>query len=311
MSLTFASQTLSVYLTSNKLDSPLHFGQTLRVLRTTAGLSLRELARQIDVSAAYLSQVETGKVPPPQPSRIQAIETSLGVPEGYLLSSTDRLDSTISGLLHDAPVVIDFLRTAIHTGLEPSDFQDLIELLNARGVAGLRLALEREPRESFSDDCETDIRHLSDYLLEDRIMCLRSAADKDSLFGELASAAAQQIPGLRSEEVCRELWAVEREASTGIGSGIAVPHLTHPMLDKTMVFLAVLDHGVDYSAIDGEPVDICFLLLAPDSARREHLELLARIAQVCSHPSFTQGVRAGDTPSEILKFVTQCATRIP
>ena len=95
------------------------------------------------------------------------------------------------------------------------------------------------------------------------------------------------------------------------GSGIAVPHLTHPELQHTLVLLAVLDRGVDYGAVDGDPVDICFLLLAPDSARREHLDLLARIAWVCSHPSFTQGVRAGETSTEILNFITQCATRIP
>ena len=289
----------------------MHFGQTLRVLRTTAGLSLRQLARQIEVSPAYLSQVETGKVPPPQPSRIQAIETSLGVPEGYLLSSTDRLDASISELLHDAPVVIDFLRTAMQAGLEPSDFQDMIELLNARGAVGLRLALGQKPRLQLSGDSETDIRHLSDYLIEERIMRLKGAADKDSLFDELASRAAEQVPGLNRETVCQELWSAEREASTGIGSGIAVPHLTHSTVQHTVVLLAVLEQGVDYGAIDSEPVDICFLLLAPDWGRKEHLELLARIAQVCSHPSFTQGVRAGGTPAEILNFVTQSATRIP
>ena len=69
--------------------------------------------------------------------------------------------------------------------------------------------------------------------------------------------------------------------------------------------------GIEYSVVDGEPVDICFFVLAPDSAQREHLELLARIAQVCAHPSFTKGVREGNSPGDILQFVKLCATRIP
>ena len=289
----------------------MHFGQTLRVLRTTAGLSLRELARQIEVSAAYLSQVETGKVPPPLPRRIRAIESSLGVPEGYLLSSTHRLDTSISGLLHDAPVVVDFLRVAMQVGLEPRDFQDMIELLNARGAIGLRLAMSQRSALQSNGDSQSDILHLSDYLVEERIMYLEGAPDKDRLFVDLAARAAEQVPGLSQHAVLEALWHAERKAATGIGSGIAVPHLTHPELQHTLVLLAVLDRGVDYGAVDGDPVDICFLLLAPDSARREHLDLLARIAQVCSHPSFTHGVRAGGTPTEILNFITQCATRIP
>lgn len=261
------------------------------------------------MSPAYLSQVETGKVPPPRSSRIQAIEKALEVPSGYLLSSTDRLDAAIAGLLHDAPVVIDFLRLAIDSGLKSDDFQDMIELLNARGATGLRRALEHSL--PCGGDAKTDIRHLSDYLIEERIMFLRGAVDKDNLFDELASYAARCIPILSREVVYEGLWHAEREASTGIGIGIAVPHLTHPALQHTVVLLAVLDQGVDYGAIDNKPVDICFLLLAPNSARREQLELLARIAQVCSHPSFTQGVRSADTPTQILNFVTHSATRIP
>ena len=90
-----------------------------------------------------------------------------------------------------------------------------------------------------------------------------------------------------------------------------MPHATHHLLDHTLIFLMVLDQPVDYAAIDNEPVDICFFVLAPESAQQEHLELLARIAQVCAHPSFTKGIRGGNSPKDILQYVRLCATRIP
>jgi len=281
------------------------------VLRTTAGLSLRELARQITVSPAYLSQVETGKAPPPRPKRIQAIEASLGVPEGYLLSAAERLDLNVAALLHDVPPVADFLRTALEAGLKGDDFQDMITLLKGKGADGMRRAIRHEKHLDLDSEASTEIRHVSDYLVEERITILKGHRDKDALFGELASHVTQHVEGLKRETVLHELWAREKQASTGIGSGIAVPHATHAQLERTLLILVVLEKAVDYGAIDGEPVDICFLLLAPDSARREHLELLARVAQLCSHPSFTKGVRSANTPAEMLDFVKLCPSRIP
>ena len=274
-------------------------------------MSLRHLAREIEVSPAYLSQVETGKVLPPQPSRIRAIEDTLGVPEGYLLSAAHRLDASVRALLDEVPVVADFLRAAIHAGLQPSDFQDMIELLGAEGAPGFRRKMSAGAHLSLVPEGYHEVRHLTDYLVEERITLMAGARDKSCLFDELARLAATQVEGLTAEVVHDELWRKEREASTGIGDGIAVPHATHPLLEQTLAFLVVLDKPVDYAAIDGVPVDICFFLLAPDSAQREHLELLARIAQVCAHPSFCRGVRDGGRASELLTFITLCSTRIP
>jgi len=233
------------------------------------------------------------------------------VPEGYLLSAAERLDANVAALLHDVPAVADFLRTALEAGLQDDDFQDMITLLKAKGAAGIRRALRQEGRLGIDAESATEIRHVSDYLIEDRIAFLKGSADKDTLFGELAHRVADHVSGLTSETVLDELWEREREASTGIGSGIAVPHATHSLLERTVLILVVLEQAVDYNAVDGEPVDICFLLLAPDSARREHLELLARVAQLCSHPSFTRGVRSANTAAEIMDFVKLCSARIP
>ena len=289
----------------------MHFGQTLRVLRTTAKLSLRELSRQIGVSPAYLSQVETGKIAPPSPERIRAIESALGVPDCYLLSVTARVDANVADLLHNVPPVIDFLRAALQAGLNGQDFQSMITLLKSQGAEGMRRALKVNATFDLHPDAATDVRYVSNYLVEERVGQLTGVKNKEALFDLFSERVLEHVEGWTRQAVLEELWTREREASTGIGSGIAVPHASHAALKKTVVLLVVLDPAVDYGAIDGEPVDICFLVLAPESARREHLEVLARVTQVCSHPSFTRGVRTANTPAEILEFVKLCAARIP
>ena len=82
------------------MDS-LMFGHTLRMLRTTAGISLRTLAKKIDVSPAYLSQVELGKLPPPTHNRITTIAETIGIPVSMLIEMSQRPNPEVI-LLADA-----------------------------------------------------------------------------------------------------------------------------------------------------------------------------------------------------------------
>jgi len=92
----------------------------------------------------------------------------------------------------------------------------------------------------------------------------------------------------------------ERLQSTGIGEGIAFPHLRNPGvlgLTNPMVFTAYLENPVDYGALDGQPVDVLFCPLSPDL--RIHLHLLSRLAYALRQPSFVSLVRAR-APSDAL-----------
>lgn len=291
----------------------MHFGHTLRILRNTAGVSLRALARQIGVSPAYLSQVETGKVPAPRQARILEIEAALGVQRGYLLSAARRLDSQVVDFLQAVPAAADFLHAAMQARLKGAHFQIMTEQLARGGAAALHIMLDAAaPRRPDAVLDEPDaVRHLSDYLVEDRVLCLDRRLDKVELFDELARRVAPHLGGVDAATVVTELWAREREASTGIGSGIAVPHAELPGLAGAVALLAVLQPPVEYGAIDGEPVELCFLVLVPTGGGREHLELIARVAQLCSHPYFTAGLRNARDPAAILSFIQQHSPRIP
>ena len=72
----------------------------------------------------------------------------------------------------------------------------------------------------------------------------------------------------------------EKLGSTGVGNGIAIPHGKLPKLEKLFGLFARLDRPIDFEALDGQPVDLIFLLLAPEAAGADHLKALARVARL-------------------------------
>src|SRR5918996_931780 len=83
----------------------------------------------------------------------------------------------------------------------------------------------------------------------------------------------------------------EKLGSTGVGNGIAIPHGKLPKLGKLFGLFARLDRPIDFEALDGQPVDLIFLLLAPEGAGADHLKALARIARLLRDPEVARKLR--------------------
>ncbi|EJW13369.1 PTS system nitrogen-specific IIA component, PtsN [Rhodovulum sp. PH10] len=113
---------------------------------------------------------------------------------------------------------------------------------------------------------------------------------KKQALQELAERAAE-LTGRTEREILEVLMQRERLGSTAIGSGIAIPHGKLPKLDKLFGLFARLDRPIDFEALDGQPVDLVFLLLAPESAGADHLKALARIARMLREPEITRMLR--------------------
>lgn len=288
----------------------MHFGQTLRVLRTTAGMSLRALARKAGLSPAYLSQVETGKLPPPNEEWLVRIEAALSLPEAHLISLTARIDGDVSELLASTPEVCAFLRTAVKVGLTGPDYLTLAAIVRQLGPRGLDTGLERLAPDSMVPAAGGSECTLVQHLNEDRVAFVQDVDSKPALFRWLAERTATHLSELDAETVYRSLEARESKASTGIGSGIAVPHTILEHLQNTFLLLAVVPNGVDYKAIDDEAVTLCFLLLGGPNQTHEHLHLLARIARVCTQANFRAGVLQSRAPSAAYGFIREVASRL-
>jgi nitrogen PTS system EIIA component len=121
------------------------------------------------------------------------------------------------------------------------------------------------------------------------------------------SAQAARLTGLDGREVFETLLQRERLGSTGIGERIAIPHGKLARLDRLFGLVARLEKPIDFEAVDGEPVDIVFLLLAPADAGADHLKALARIARLLREPGICDRIRAARDASALYAVLSNSA----
>ncbi len=132
---------------------------------------------------------------------------------------------------------------------------------------------------------------LSDLIRRDAILPSLKASSKKQALLDLSECAAQQC-GLPAKEIFEALLQRERLGSTGIGGGIAIPHGKLAQVDHIFGIFARVEKPIDFESLDGQPVDLILLLLAPESAGADHLKALARAARLLRSHSTTTKLRA-------------------
>lgn len=120
---------------------------------------------------------------------------------------------------------------------------------------------------------------LSDFLAPGAVMPALKAPSKKQALLELSERAAT-LTGLSARAIFDALLQRERLGSTGVGNGVAIPHGKLAGLSRIQGVFARLDRGLDFDAIDAQPVDLIFVLLAPEGAGADHLRALSRIARL-------------------------------
>ena len=143
---------------------------------------------------------------------------------------------------------------------------------------------------------------LSEFLDFDAIKPAMPSTNKRGLLQQLAQMSGQRT-GLDSSEILASLVERERLGSTGFGHGVAIPHGKVEGLNQIYCLFARLPEAIDYQAIDGERVDLVFLLLSPPDAGAEHLKALAAVSRVVRHiPTLEKmrGARSRDALAAVL-----------
>src|SRR5881628_1787740 len=120
---------------------------------------------------------------------------------------------------------------------------------------------------------------LNDLVAPNAIIPALKVNGKKQALQELAAKAAE-LSGLSERMIFETLMQREKLGSTGVGSGIAIPHGKLSKLNKLFGVFARLERSVDFEALDSQPVDLVFLLLAPEAAGADHLKALARVARL-------------------------------
>lgn len=145
---------------------------------------------------------------------------------------------------------------------------------------------------------------LAGLLQQSAIIPAMKANSKKQLLQELAAKAAK-ITGIPEREIFDVILQRERLGSTGVGNGIAIPHGKLRALTQIIGLFARLETPVDFEALDDQPVDLVFLLLAPEGAGADHLKALSRIARVLRDPAMVAKLRASDNESAIYACLSE------
>ena len=147
---------------------------------------------------------------------------------------------------------------------------------------------------------------LTDLLTRADLLVRHRAAGKRQLLDALARHAAERT-GIPERAIVEVLLDRERLGTTGIGRGIAIPHGKLASLERMYGVLATLETPIPFDAIDDKPVDLVFMLLAPESAGADHLQALARISRALRDRSVCDRLRRADTPDAAMAVLASGA----
>jgi mannitol/fructose-specific phosphotransferase system IIA component (Ntr-type)/transcriptional regulator with XRE-family HTH domain len=280
------------------------FGPTIRLLRQAKGISLRELARQLGVSPAFLSQIEAGRQHKIPRARIVQVAEMLGVSEGYLLSTARQMHPELMKFMSETPEAAEFMIAAMRGGLEAEDFTALREIVadKKRRVSVLKAAPVTKKKSGTSEGLEAFL---------DLSMCQTGVQvqNKERLLQRLAKDASK-VREVSADEVLRYLERREEQAPTSIGGGVGIPHAFVPGVDKPVVAAYILQRPIPFGPTDADKVRTVFFLLGRQGQTDHHLPILARIARLCATPEFLATLGKAKNGRELHKTIVSWDNRI-
>jgi len=148
-----------------------------------------------------------------------------------------------------------------------------------------------------------------DMFCEEAVMIDLAADTKQAALEAMVRQAieAKVLPKTRRDQAVEALMERENRGSTALGGGVAIPHAKIPGLQKIAGLVARSVDGVEYRAIDGEPVHVFVMLISPESKADEHLSTLRWISGAARDPDFQSFIRQANTAADILEVLRERA----
>ncbi len=141
-------------------------------------------------------------------------------------------------------------------------------------------------------------------LLDETTVCVGlGSIDKEECFEEMIDLLVRVGRVSDRAGALQAIQDRENLATTGIGNGVAVPHGKHPSLDEFTVALGISREGIEFDALDGEPVHMVMLLLANSNQPDLHLQALTEVSRLLQVPGFYRRAIAASTPAELLRII--------
>jgi len=148
---------------------------------------------------------------------------------------------------------------------------------------------------------------LSDFVVREAIQVDLQATTKEAAIREIVHSLADagRLAEADTDGVARAILNREELGSTGIGQGVAVPHTRHPKVDKLIGTVALSRKGVNFAALDGDPVDIFFLLVSPPNQPGDHLRALENISRHLKDERFVSFLRQAKTRESVIELLEE------
>ena len=146
--------------------------------------------------------------------------------------------------------------------------------------------------------------NINDMLSDDAFLVNFEGTSKKQVLDKLSKLAEFKLE-INSRSLLENLTKREKLGSTAVGNGIAIPHANVTNIDKPYVFVSTLVNGLDFNSTDDIPVDIIFLLIAPDNKSSEHLQALALISRLLRNKELTTKLRGCKSKESALAVISQ------
>ena len=146
---------------------------------------------------------------------------------------------------------------------------------------------------------------LSDYLCEDGILMDLTGGNKKEIIHNLVSLLTNTVEIKDANDIVHKLEEREELKTTGIGSGIAIPHCKSGEVADVQIVVGISKEGIDFESLDNKPAHFFFLLVAPEKGGAEHLKASAKIVRLFREDSFRESLLSKNKPSEVLAFIEE------
>jgi PTS system nitrogen regulatory IIA component len=145
---------------------------------------------------------------------------------------------------------------------------------------------------------------IMDFLSPDAVIVDLKATDKKGAIIELVDKLKETKGVAKTDEIVDVVLEREKLGSTGIGQGVAIPHGKTDVINEQVGVLGISRKGIEFNSLDGEAVNIIFLLVGPVEVAGQHLKALSRISRLFKDKFLRQAIKAAKEPQEIIKIIT-------
>jgi len=144
---------------------------------------------------------------------------------------------------------------------------------------------------------------IEEFLDEDLIVFVDKVEDKFTMIEKMVDRALKKGIIMTREPILHKIREREELESTGVIEGIAIPHARTEAVKGLLIIIGVIKEGLDFDSLDGKPVNIVFLIVAPEDAKHVYIQILARISRMCRQEDFRKSLLDAGSPSQIISLL--------